>query len=119
MSKNFTTYQSLLEYGRDNLKKHRIDNYIKEAEWLLLYVTNQKHMWLYSQLITAPSINHINQYLHCIELRSNHIPFQLIVGKATFYGRDFSIKPDVFIPRPETELIIDILKKKPFPPFLT
>ena len=38
-------------------------------------------------------------------------PFQHIIGKAPFCGRDFIINKDVLIPRPETELIIDILKK--------
>ena len=37
-------------------------------------------------------------------------PFQHIIGKASFYGRDFIINQNVFIPRPETEIIIDQLK---------
>ena len=59
-------------------------------------------------------LKEINDYLQCINLRSDHIPIQLIMGKATFYGRDFIIDPGVFIPRPESELIINILKKKAF-----
>ena len=38
--------------------------------------------------------------------------FAAILGKATFYGRDFFIYPDVFIPRQSSEVIIDIFKKK-------
>ena len=44
--------------------------------------------------------------------RSEHIPLQVILGEATFYGRDFNIFPDVFIPRQDTEIIVDICKKK-------
>ena len=39
---------------------------------------------------------------------------QLILGIATFYGRDFDIFPDVFIPRQETEKIIDLLRGKKY-----
>ena len=40
------------------------------------------------------------------------MPLQLVMGKATFYGRDFSIFPNVFIPRQDTEILIDVCKKK-------
>lgn len=36
-------------------------------------------------------------------------PLQYAVGKARFYGLDFRVTPDVLIPRPETEQIVDLV----------
>lgn len=47
-----------------------------------------------------------------IILRINrHEPIQYILGEAAFYGRKFKVDPSVLIPRPETELIIDLVLK--------
>ncbi len=45
-----------------------------------------------------------------IEKRSRHIPFAYIVGEAGFYGREFLVE-NCLIPRPETELLIDLAKR--------
>ncbi len=37
-------------------------------------------------------------------------PLAYILGYKEFYGRNFTVTPDVLIPRPETEAIIDIVK---------
>ena len=42
-----------------------------------------------------------------IRRRSQHEPFQHIAGKQEFCGMDFIVTPDVMIPRPETELIVE------------
>lgn len=57
-----------------------------------------------------------------IERRASREPFQHIVGRQEFYGLDFLVSPDVLIPRPETELIveraIELLTRLPSPRFL-
>lgn len=45
--------------------------------------------------------------------RATHEPLAYIRGKTEFYGRDFFVTPVVLEPRPESETIIDLLKKLP------
>ena len=48
------------------------------------------------------------QFLEAVDRRAGREPFQYIVGRQEFYGRDFHVDPRVLIPRPETEQLIDL-----------
>ncbi len=50
-----------------------------------------------------------------IAQRSKHTPLAYIRGQAAFYGRTFIVDNHVLIPRPETEAMIDLLKKMDLP----
>ena len=45
--------------------------------------------------------------------RSQHTPLAYIRGKTEFFGREFIINKDVLEPRPESEAMIELLKKLP------
>ncbi len=44
--------------------------------------------------------------------RAEGIPYAYILGFTHFWGRKFMVTPDVLIPRPETEIIVDFVLKK-------
>lgn len=47
--------------------------------------------------------------------RSRHLPLAYIRGTVLFYGRTFMVNRHVLVPRPESETIIDLLKKTTLP----
>ena len=46
-----------------------------------------------------------------VENRAKHIPLAFIRGRTEFYGREFIVTENVLEPRPESETMIDLLKK--------
>lgn len=49
-----------------------------------------------------------NSFLDLIEKRKAGIPVAYLLGRQEFYGLDLSVNPSVLIPRPETELLVDL-----------
>lgn len=58
--------------------------------------------------LTAMQVRKLDNLLN---RRARHVPLAYLRGKAEFYGREFVITPAVLQPRPESETMIDMLKK--------
>lgn len=53
-------------------------------------------------------------YLDFVRRRGAGEPVAYILGRREFYGLEFSVNPSVLIPRPETELLVDLaLERRP------
>jgi release factor glutamine methyltransferase len=76
------------------------------AEVLLAHALGRERVYLYAHSdedLTEVVWIHYGRYLH---ERLKGKPTQYITGRQEFYGRDFRVTPDVLIPRPETEHLI-------------
>ena len=49
----------------------------------------------------------LSQFREFVERRAAGEPLQYITGVQDFFGREFRVTPDVLIPRPETELLVE------------
>ena len=78
------------------------------AEVLLAHAIRQERVYLYAhpeRELQDVEWLHYGRYLH---ERLNGKPTQYITGRQEFYGREFRVTPDVLIPRPETEHVVEV-----------
>ncbi|PHS31081.1 MAG: protein-(glutamine-N5) methyltransferase, release factor-specific [Sulfurovum sp.] len=78
-----------------------------EAELLLAYHLNQNRIYLIVH--DEEEVENINKYQNLIERRAQHEPYEYIVGVASFYDIHLNVEEGVLIPRPETEILIDLV----------
>ena len=75
---------------------------------LLSLVLGKSNTQLYAQNDYALGDKQQQQLENFIQQREQGIPFAYLSGKKGFYHLDFKVTKDTLIPRPETELLIDI-----------
>jgi release factor glutamine methyltransferase len=98
----------------NKLKQANILNGKQEIIWYLESKNLLNKEKLYSN--DSPLSKKINNAIQAYyDLRITQKPSQYIFNSANFYGRDFYVDKRVLIPRPETEQIIEILKKLKHP----
>jgi release factor glutamine methyltransferase len=79
----------------------------QNAETLLLHVLGKNKAWLLAHLDDDLPENQAARYTELIERRHKGEPIQYITGEQEFYGLPFRVTPDVLIPRPETEHLVE------------
>jgi release factor glutamine methyltransferase len=101
-----TIHTALLQ-GTKLLEDEAIGAARLTAEVLLMHALQKERSYLYAHSddeLTELAWIHYGRYLH---ERLKGKPTQYITGRQEFYGRDFRITPDVLIPRPETEHLVE------------
>jgi release factor glutamine methyltransferase len=78
-----------------------------DAETLLLHQIGKNRAWLITHLDDDFAGCRAIGYAALLERRAKGEPIQYILGECEFYGMPFRVTPDVLIPRPETELLVE------------
>ena len=93
---------------KDIYKEREIDQfiYILFSDWkgwnrLQTYLNNERSL----------TETEVASLLDALDKLKAHVPIQYITGKVSFCGLQLAVTPDVLIPRPETEELLDLIIK--------
>jgi release factor glutamine methyltransferase len=79
-----------------------------DARVLLAHVTGRNAAYLIAHPETGMRQQQEIAYRSLVERREAGEPVAYLTGEREFYGRPFKVSPAVLIPRPETELLVDL-----------
>ena len=88
------------------LRQSRLDRI--DALVLFQYATGLGRAWLIAHDQDPVSPEHLADFELLAQRRRMGEPVAYIVGQREFYGRSFQVSPAVLIPRPETELLVEL-----------
>ncbi len=78
-----------------------------DARLLLSFVLDQSTAWLYAHSDSPLAPEKAEKFTHLINQRTTGMPIAYLTGTRGFYHWDFVVTPDVLIPRPETEHLVE------------
>lgn len=101
-----TTIQTALRSARNQLMHY--DSARLDAQVLLRHVLQVDQAFLLTHPDQALTSKQQQQYIRYVQRRADGEPIAYILGTVGFYDREFFVTPDVLIPRPETEHLIEL-----------
>jgi len=101
------TVKQALCRAREILVANNSEESNLEAELLLRHALKISRVQLYLEPERELSSKEELAFWLLIERRLNREPISYITGHREFYGIDFHVDPDVLIPRPESELLVE------------
>ena len=83
-----------------------------EAQILLALALGVTRAQVVAGLAPPPDEAQRQAFKHLVRERARRVPLAYLRGSQEFYGLPFTVTPDVLIPRPETELLVDFALEK-------
>jgi release factor glutamine methyltransferase len=108
MENHGTTIHNLLSAGRKALEAGGAPNARRNAEWLLMSVVGGSLLDLIVGSDRPVAAEQVERYRTLITRRAAREPLQYLVGDTSFMSGRFHIEPGVFIPRPDTERLVEV-----------
>ena len=99
--------KNLLTQATNTLASYS-DSPLLDAEVLLSFVLNKPRTYLRAWRDNTLTETQHSTFMALITQRQQGIPITYLTGTREFWSRDFKVTPDVLIPRPDTELLIEL-----------
>src|SRR6185369_3363699 len=96
-----------LREAAEALQESGVPEARREAGSLLSFVIAKDRTFLISHADDRLETTELDRFREAVARRAEGEPLQYITGVQDFYGREFRVTPDVLIPRPETELLVE------------
>jgi len=90
-----------------HLVNHGVPNARRNAEWMLCYSLGWNMLDVYVKSAAPLKGECARRYWTIVERRANREPLQYILEGTEFMSLPFAVKRGVFVPRPETELLVE------------
>ncbi len=103
--------KTVLTAARENLK-NTSDSPSLDADLLLAHCLDKTRSYLHTWPEKKLSSNQVNCFNNCIQQRMNDFPVAYLLGSQSFWTLDLIVNPNVLIPRPETELLVELALEK-------
>jgi release factor glutamine methyltransferase len=106
------TLSEAITEGAARLEHSAIAEARRTAGVLLCHVLGIERTHLLTRSDESISEANYETFLRLVDRRAAGEPLQYITGHQEFYGLDFIVTPDVLIPRPETEFLVERVLKR-------
>lgn len=111
------TVARLLNWTRDHFQRSGIEAPRLCAEILLAHAMGCQRIHLYTRYEQCPDDAILTRFRESVRDAARGRPIAQITGHKEFYSLDFIVTPDVLVPRPETEVLVErtlrLVKEQP------
>lgn len=109
MAERVWTVRDALEWTCEFLERKGDEHPRRSAEWLLSAATGLSRVELYAYFDRPLSADERERYRSLVSRRAGGMPLQYVTGEMPFRHLVVHVEPGVFIPRPETEVLVDVV----------
>jgi release factor glutamine methyltransferase len=103
-----------LAWGVERLRAAGVDDPSGDVRWLMAHALGVPRDRLTLHLGGPLTEAAAEAFRDAVVRRSRRVPMGQVLGRRSFWGRNFSITPDVLDPRPETEVLVALALAAPF-----